>query len=118
MKNKKIPMFVLGALLLGAGGSIAVQTFAQTSTPVQSSIVVSNQPEQTVDQKDAQGNDLETNDDREDVVSANVLAQVKITDTQARQADKEDMDGENKHVDKKDAKGNDIEENDGLDENN
>jgi hypothetical protein len=28
MKNKKLPMFVLGALLLGAGGSIAVQTFA------------------------------------------------------------------------------------------
>jgi uncharacterized membrane protein YkoI len=82
MKNKKLPMFVLGALLLGAGGSIAVQTFAQTATPVQPSAVVSNQ---TVDQKDAQGNDMETNDDNNDVVSASVLAQVKISESQARQ---------------------------------
>lgn len=62
MKNKKLPMFVLGALLLGAGGSIAVQTFAQTPS-VQPTAVVSNQADQNIDQKDAQGNDIETNDD-------------------------------------------------------
>lgn len=83
MKNKKLPMFVLGALLLGAGGSIAVQTFAQTPT-AQPTAVVSNQTDQTIDQKDAQGNDMETNDDN-DVVSVSVLAQVKITEAQARQ---------------------------------
>jgi hypothetical protein len=63
MKNKKLPMFILGALLLGAGGSIAAQSFAQTPAPVQPTAIVSNQADQTIDQKDAQGNDIETNDD-------------------------------------------------------
>ncbi len=82
MKKTKLPMFALGALLLGAGGSIAVQTFAQTPELVQRSAVVSNQ---TIDQKDDQGNDVESNNDQEDVVPASILAQVKITETQARQ---------------------------------
>jgi uncharacterized membrane protein YkoI len=81
MKNKKLPMFVLGALLLGAGGSIAVQTFAQTATPVQPTTVVSNQTDQTIDQKDAQGNDVETNDDQE----SKVTTAVKISEDQAKQ---------------------------------
>lgn len=80
MKNKKIPMFVLGALLLGAGGSIAVQTFAQTP-PVQPTAVVSNQAEQNIDQKDAQGNDVETNDGQE----SNVTTPVKVSEDQAKQ---------------------------------
>jgi uncharacterized membrane protein YkoI len=81
MKNKKLPIFALGALLLGAGGSIAVQTFAQTSTPVQPTTVVSNQTDQTIDQKDAQGNDVETNDDQE----SKVTTAVKISEDQAKQ---------------------------------
>jgi uncharacterized membrane protein YkoI len=81
MKNKKLPMFVLGALLLGAGGSIAVQTFAQTATPVQPTTVASNQTDQTIDQKDAQGNDVETNDDQE----SKVTTAVKISEDQAKQ---------------------------------
>ncbi len=85
MKNKKLPMLVLGALLIGAGGSIAVQTFAQTSSPVQPITVVSNQTNQTTNQKDSKGNDMEENDDQDDSVPANVLAQVKISETQARQ---------------------------------
>jgi uncharacterized membrane protein YkoI len=80
MKNKKLPMFVLGALLLGAGGSIAVQTFAQT-TPSQSNAIISTQTDQTVDQKDAQGNDLETNDDQE----SKVTLPVKVSEDQAKQ---------------------------------
>lgn len=80
MKNKKLPMFVLGALLLGAGGSIAVQTFAQTP-PVQPSTVISSQSDQTVDQKDAQGNDLETNDGQE----SKVTLPVKVSEDQAKQ---------------------------------
>ena len=84
MKNTKLPMFVLGALLLGASGSIATQAFAQTPTPVQPTVMVSTQSNQDIEQKDSQGNDVETNDDNE-VVSANVLAQVKITEAQARQ---------------------------------
>lgn len=81
MKNKKLPIFALGALLLGAGGSIAVQTFAQTATPVQPTTVVSNQTDQTIDQKDAQGNDVETNDDQE----SKVTTAVKISEDQAKQ---------------------------------
>jgi uncharacterized membrane protein YkoI len=81
MKNKKLPIFALGALLLGAGGSIAVQTFAQTATPVQPTTVASNQTDQTIDQKDAQGNDVETNDDQE----SKVTTAVKISEDQAKQ---------------------------------
>lgn len=62
MKNKKLSMLVLGALLLGAGGSVAVQSFAQTPSP---SVVVANQADQIIDQKDIQGNDVETNDGQE-----------------------------------------------------
>lgn len=80
MKNTKLPMLVLGALMLGAGGSIAVQAFAQTP-PVQPSAVVSNQIDQNIDQKDAQGNDVETNDDQE----SKVTTSVKVTEVQAKQ---------------------------------
>jgi hypothetical protein len=81
MKNKKLPMFVLGALLLGAGGSIAVQTFAQTPVPVQPSVVASSQTDQNIDQKDAQGNDVETNDDQ----YSKVTTPVKVSEDQAKQ---------------------------------
>jgi uncharacterized membrane protein YkoI len=85
MKNKKLPMFVLGALLLGAGGSIAVQTFAQTPAPVQPTAVVSNQADQTIDQKDAQGNDVEKNDANETQESSKVTTPVTVTEAQATQ---------------------------------
>ncbi len=88
MKNKKIPLLALGMLAIGAVGSIAYQSFAQTpsTTPALSQVTVStttpNQENQNIDQKDAQGNDTEENDSK-DVVSADVLAQVKISEADA-----------------------------------
>lgn len=66
--NKKIGMFALAALVLGAGGSIAIQSFAQTPSPAPSTISAST--DQSIDQKDQNGNDLETNDDATDVTTS------------------------------------------------
>lgn len=94
MKNKKLAMFVLGALLLGAGGSIALQSFAQTP-PVQPTTVVSNQADQTVDQKDAKGNDLETNDDpKASISSEKESANDNDSDAQSEQNEKDSGSGE------------------------
>ena len=88
MKNKKIPLLAIGMLAIGAIGSIAYQSFAQTptTTPAESQIIVSktnsNQENQNIDQKDAQVNDTEENDGK-DVVSVDVLAQVKISEADA-----------------------------------
>ncbi|MEN9582703.1 MAG: hypothetical protein RL641_657 [Candidatus Parcubacteria bacterium] len=54
-------MIALAALLLGAGGSIAMQSFAQT--PPSTPSTISTSTDQSVDQKDQSGNDIETNDD-------------------------------------------------------
>lgn len=75
--NKKIPLLALGALVLGAGASIAVQSFAQTSA-IATPVAI----DQTIDQKDIQGNDIEADDDQESVVTTAVV----ITEDQARQA--------------------------------
>lgn len=94
MKNKKLPMLVLGALLLGAGGSIAFQTFAQTPT-VQPTAVVSNQTDQTIDQKDAQGNDVETNDDtKASISSEKESANDNDSDAKSEQNEKDSDSGE------------------------
>lgn len=77
--NKKIGMFVLAALLLGAGGSIAVQSFAQTTSPAP--VISSTATDQSIDQKDQQGNDLETNDD----AASTVTVPVSVTEDQAHQ---------------------------------
>ena len=61
--NKKIGMFALAALVLGAGTSIAIQSFAQTPAPSAAGV----QTDQSIDQKDQQGNDRETNDDQDSV---------------------------------------------------
>ena len=69
--NKKIGMFALAALVLGAGGSIAVQSFAQTNSAVPSTISASKDKSiDQKDQKDQNGNDLETNDDITDVTAS------------------------------------------------
>lgn len=81
MQNKKLPILVLGALLIGAGGSIATQSFAQTPSLVQPSAVVSTQTDQTIEQKDAQGNDVETKDGKE----SKVTTPVKVSEDQAKQ---------------------------------
>lgn len=75
--NKKIGLFALAALILGAGGSIALQSFAQTPAPSS----ISATTDQSVDQKDQNGNDVETNDD----ASSKVTLPVKVSEDQARQ---------------------------------
>ena len=66
--NKKIGMFALAALVLGAGVSIAVQSFAQTPSSAPSTISAST--DQSIDQKDQNGNDFETTDDATDVTAS------------------------------------------------
>lgn len=67
MNNKKIPLLALGMLAIGAIGSIAYQSFAQTpsTTPTQPVVIASVVPvvDQNIDQKDVNGKDIETNDD-------------------------------------------------------
>ena len=88
MKNKKIniSLLALGMMAIGAVGSVAYQSFAQTSdtiAPVQSNVSEQvNQVDQNIDQKDINGKDIETNDGK-DIVSADVLAQVKISELDA-----------------------------------
>ena len=52
--NRKNLIFALGLLAIGATVSVAAQSFAQTQPADQSAVV---------EAKDAQGNDIETNDD-------------------------------------------------------
>lgn len=70
-------MFALAALVLGAGASIAVQSFAQTPAPQ----VIGTTTDQSIDLKDQNGNDVETNDD----TSSKVTLPVSVTEDQARQ---------------------------------
>jgi hypothetical protein len=67
MKNKKVYAIALAMLALGAGTSVAMQSFAQTpqvSTQVTAPALTISQ-DQTVDQKDQSGNDIEVNDQSE-----------------------------------------------------
>ena len=73
MKNKKIPLLALGMLVIGAIGSIAYQTHAaqvpqQTAPTAIVNTSVSDQADETADQKDANGKDLETNDDNKSIL--------------------------------------------------
>jgi hypothetical protein len=71
MKNKKLPLLALGMLLIGAGASIAYQSHAaQIVPPVAVQAAATDQTDQTVDQKDANGKDIETADDNKAVVGA------------------------------------------------
>lgn len=76
--NKKIGIIALGMLVLGAGGAIASQTFAQkpdataVTTPVTTQAVESSadKADGIVDQKDASGKDLETADDSKSTINS------------------------------------------------
>ncbi len=89
MKNKKVPLMALGLLAVGAISSVAYQSFAQTPTPVVSPQVVQNtSTDQNIDQKDAQGNDLETNDDSTTITSEKESANDNDSDTKSEQSEK------------------------------
>jgi len=87
--KKKIPMLMLGLVALGAVGSIAFQSFAQTaqtSASNQTVVDTSNQKDGVIDQKDAQGNDIETNDDAKS--SLGLKKKVQMTTILMRKANK------------------------------
>ena len=73
MKNKKISLLAIGMLAIGAIGSMAYQSFAQTSKIAPIQPVVSTQvaplEDQNIYQKDANGKDLETNDNTKSVTN-------------------------------------------------
>lgn len=70
MKNKQLPLLVLGLMVLGAIGGTVYQVSAQSFNNQNTASVAQNG---------------ESDTEIEDVVSADLLAQVKITETQARQ---------------------------------
>ena len=68
MNKKRIGVLAVSMLAIGSLGSIAMQTFAQTPpvvpTPTQTVSTTTNvKTDQTVDQKDSTGTDIETQDD-------------------------------------------------------
>lgn len=81
MKNKKLPAIVLGALLLGSVGSLAIQSYAQIPTTSQPSISNQEQLTKLVDSKDIQNTDTETND----VEDSKITKAVKLGEDQAKQ---------------------------------
>lgn len=75
IKNNKIPLLALGMLLVGVIGSVAYQTYAaqipqQTAGTTIASNDASDQADETVDEKDSSGKDLETNDDNKSILGA------------------------------------------------
>jgi uncharacterized membrane protein YkoI len=70
MKNKQLPLLAVGLMVLGAIGGTVYQVSAQSSSSQNTAPIVQN---------------AESNTETEDVVSADLLSQVKITETQARQ---------------------------------
>ena len=77
-----MPMLALGLLAVSALGGTAYQVSAQSNNQNPVSVVQKVGPSNT--QGEANENGTETNDDNE-VVSPSVLAQVKVTESQARQ---------------------------------
>ena len=82
MKNTNMPMLALGLLAVSALGGTAYQVFAQSNNKNPVSVVQKIGSSSTQGEVDENG--TETNDDNE-VVSPSILAQVKITELQARQ---------------------------------
>ena len=82
MKNTNMPMLALGLLAVSALGGTAYQVSAQSNNQNPVSVVQKVWPSNT--QGEANENETETNDDNE-IVSPSVLAQVKVTESQARQ---------------------------------
>jgi uncharacterized membrane protein YkoI len=84
MKNKNMPMLALGLLAVSALGGTAYQVSAQSISNQNTPTVVQKVANIDAEQNSATENNSETNDSK-DVVSPSVLAQVKITESQARQ---------------------------------
>jgi hypothetical protein len=61
--KKKLSIFALAMLILGGGSSIALQSFAQAPSVPSQAVQTAPATDQNIDQKDASGNDIETNDD-------------------------------------------------------
>ena len=99
MKNKKISLVALAMLIIGAGASIAYQSHAAQiaqPAPVQATVSASAQTDQTVDQKDANGKDLETNDDTKSVLGEkNDSANDNDSDSKSEQNEKDSGQAEN-----------------------
>ena len=75
MNKKRIGVLAISMLAIGSFGSIAMQTFAQTPpvvpTPTPTvSTTATVKVDQTVDQKDSTGADIETQDDTATSVSS------------------------------------------------
>jgi len=90
MNKKKISLLALGMLIVGAGASIAYQSHAaQVDQPqtVQAKPVVSTsgQTDLTIDQKDANDKDIETNDDATVIRTEKDSANDSDSDAQSEQ---------------------------------
>jgi hypothetical protein len=71
MNKKRIGVLAVSMLAIGSFGSIAMQTFAQTPPPTATvPTTVTVKADQTVDQKDSTGADIETQDDAATSVSS------------------------------------------------
>ncbi len=79
-----MPMLALGLLAVSALGGTAYQVSAQSISNQNSPAIVQKVASVDVEQSDVNENDSETNDGN-DTVSPGVLAQVKISESQARQ---------------------------------
>lgn len=97
MKNKRMGVIALSMLAIGAIGSIATQTFAQSAPPQAPVVSTSSsaQADQAIDQKDASGNDLETQDDTTSTVTAtgSAVESEKADTNETGTADTETNDG-------------------------
>lgn len=79
-----MPMLALGLLAVSALGGTAYQVSAQSTSNQNTPAVIQKVASIDTEQNDTAESSSETNDSK-DIVSPSVLAQVKITETQARQ---------------------------------